>query len=101
MGERATRRRFTREFKLEAVRQVVGEGRTQKAVAEELGLNANLLGRWIKQHRSSDPAQAFPGHGNLKARDKEVEDLRRENARLKGELSFLKKVSGYFAKNQR
>ena len=100
MGERATRRRFTREFKLEAVRQVVGEGRTQKAVAEELGINATLLGRWIKQLRV-DPEQAFPGQGNLKERDKEVEDLRRENARLKGELSFLKKVSGYFAKNQR
>ena len=100
MGEQATRRRFTREFKREAVRQVVGEGRTQKQVAEELGLNANLLGHWIKQQRS-DPEQSFPGNGNLKARDKEVEDLRREVARLKGELSFLKKVSGYFARNQR
>ncbi len=99
MGER-TRRRFTREFKLEAVRQVMSGGRTQKRVAEELGLNANLLGRWVKQHRV-DPSQSFPGNGNLKARDKEVEDLRRQVARLKGELSFLKKVSGYFAKNQR
>ncbi len=99
MGEQ-TRRRFTREFKLEAVRQVIREDRTQKQVAEELGLNANLLGRWVKQHRS-DPSQSFPGNGNLKARDKEVEDLRRRVARLKGELSFLKKVSGYFAKNQR
>ncbi len=99
MGEQ-TRRRFRREFKLEAVRQVIREDRTQKQVAEELGLNANLLGRWVKQHRS-DPSQSFPGNGNLKARDKEVEDLRRRVARLKGELSFLKKVSGYFAKNQR
>jgi transposase len=99
MGER-TRRRFTREFKLEAVRQVVVEGRTRRQVADELGLNANMLGRWIKQLRS-DPAQSFPGNGNLKVRDKEVEDLRRQVARLKGELSFLKKVSGYFAKNQR
>jgi len=98
--EERTRRRFTKEFKLEAVRQVMREDRTQKQVAEELGLNANLLGRWVKQHRA-DPSQSFPGNGNLKARDKEVEDLRRHVARLKGELSFLKKVSGYFAKNQR
>ena len=69
-------------------------------VADELGINANLLGRWVKQLRG-DPEQAFPGHGKLKERDKEVEDLRRQVARLKGELSFLKKVSGYFAKNQR
>ena len=99
MGEQ-TRRRFTREFKLEAVRQVLRDDRTQRQVAEELGLNANLLGRWVKQHRS-DPSQSFPGNGNLKVRDKEIEDLRRQVARLKGELSFLKKVSGYFAKNQR
>ncbi len=99
MAER-TRRRFTKEFKLEAVRQVVSEGRSHKQVAEELGLNASLLGRWVKQLRA-DPEQSFPGNGKLKARDKEVEDLRRQVARLKGELSFLKKVSGYFAKNQR
>lgn len=100
MGEQPARRRFSREFKLEAVRQVVGEGRTRREVAQELGINENLLGRWVKQLRA-DPEQAFPGHGQLKARDKELEDLRRENARLKGEISFLKKVSGYFAKNQR
>jgi transposase len=100
MGEKRARRRFTREFKIEAVRQVIGEGRTQKAVAEELGINVNLLGRWIKLLRD-DPKQAFPGQGKLKESDKELEDLRRENARLKGEISFLKKVSGYFAKNQR
>jgi transposase len=100
MGEKPARRRFSREFKLEAVRQVAREGRTRRAVAEELGVNANLLGRWVKQLQA-DPEQAFPGHGKLKERDKELEDLRRENARLKGEISFLKKVSGYFAKNQR
>lgn len=82
MGEQ-TRRRFTKEFKLEAVRQVVSEGRTRKQVADELGLNANLLGRWVKQLRA-DPEQSFPGNGNSKARDKEVEDLRRQVARLKG-----------------
>ena len=99
MGSKKARRRFTREFKLEAVRQVV-EGRTRKDVAAELGLNANLLGRWVKE-LGEDPDEAFPGNGNLKARDKEVDDLRRENARLRGELSFLKKVSAYFAKGQR
>ena len=95
-----TRRRFTREFKLEAVRQMVEEGRLHKQVAEELGVNVNVLGRWVRQLRA-DPEQSFPGNGKLKARDKEVEELRRENARLKGELSFLKKVSAYFAKGQR
>lgn len=87
MGER-TQRRFTREFTLEAMSQVCTKCRTQKQVAEELGLNPNLLGRWIKQQRV-DPAQSFQGNGNLKARDKDIEDLRRQVARLKGELSFF------------
>ena len=100
MGDKRARRRFSREFKVEAARQVLGEGRTQRSVARELGVNENLLGRWVKQLRV-DPEQAFPGQGKLKERDKEFEDLRRENARLKGELSFLKKVSGYFAKHLR
>ncbi len=100
MKEQQARRRFTREFKLESVRQVISEGRTQKQVAEELGLNTNVLGRWVKEFRA-DAEQVFPGNGNLKARDKELEDLRRENARVKGELAFLKKVSAYFAKGQR
>ena len=51
MGAKPARRRFSREFKLEAVRQVVSEGRTRRAVAEELGINENLLGRWVKQLR--------------------------------------------------
>jgi transposase len=100
MEGKPARRRFTREFKLEAVRQVLAEGRSQKQVAEELGLNTNVLGRWVKQHRS-DPEQSFPGNGNLKSRDKQVEELLRENARLKGEVSFLKKISAYFAKGPR
>ena len=64
------------------------------------GLNLNVLGRWVKEFRA-DSKPSFPGQGNLKARDKELEGLRRENAQLKGELSFLKKVSAYFAKGQR
>ena len=99
MGEKRERRRFTREFKIEAVKQVL-DGRTQKSVADELGINQGLMGRWVREFRK-DSEQAFPGQGNLKERDKELEELRRENARLKGELSFLKKVSGYFARNQR
>ena len=100
MGEKPARRRFTRDFKLEAVRQVISESRPQKKVASELGLNPNMLGRWVRQFRV-DSEQSFPGNGSLKARDKEVDELRRENTRLKGELSFLKKVSAYFVKDPR
>jgi transposase len=100
MGRKRTRRRLTRGFKLEAVRQALVEGRSQVEVARELGLNPETLYRWTREFKA-DPKQSFPGLGNLKDRDKELESLRRENARLKGELSFLKKVSAYLAKNPR
>ena len=78
------RRRFSREFKLEALRQVLEEGRPALRVAEELGMAPETLYRWKKEH-FADPTQSFPGNGNLKDRDKEVEQLKRENSRLNAE----------------
>ena len=95
MGKK--RRSFSREFKQEAVRLVVEEDRTLRAVAEELGIGAGLLGRW-KRELEADSEQAFPGNGSLKERDKELDRLRREVTRLKAENTFLKRVSSYFAK---
>jgi len=93
-----SRRRFTREFKLEALRQVVDSGRPQAEIARELGLNPETLYRWSREIRQ-DGVEAFPGNGQLKDSDKEVEQLRRDNARLRAENAFLKKVSAYFAKD--
>ena len=95
---RRPRRRYTREFKVEALRQVQDSGRPQSEVARELGLNPETLYRWSREFRQ-DPSQSFPGNGQLKDRDKEVEQLRRENARLRAENAFLKKASAYFAKD--
>ena len=97
---RRPRRRYTREFKVEALRQVQDSGRSQVEVARELGLNPETLYRWSREFRQ-DPTQSFPGNGQLKDRDKEVEELRRDNARLRAEIAFLKKASAYFAKDQR
>lgn len=98
MGARQKRRRFSREFKLEAIRMVLEGGRKQVEVAQELGISPEVVYRWTREYRS-DPKQSFPGNGNLKERDRLVEQLQRENARLKAELAFLKKVSAYFAKS--
>ena len=98
MGDK--RRRFTREFKLEAVRMAQQPGATQVQVAEELGINPESLYRW-RRELQNDPDQAFPGPGNLKDREKEIEQLRRQVTRLKAENNFLKKVSAYFAKDEK
>ena len=92
------RRRFERQYKLEAVRLALGSGKQQIDVARDLGINPETLYRWVREFRT-DPAQSFPGNGQLKARDQEVEQLRRQVTRLQAENAFLKKVSAYFVKS--
>ena len=94
------RRRFKREYKLEAVRLALSSGKSQKEVAHDLGINPETLYRWVHEFRT-DPGQSFPGNGQPKARDQEVEQLRRQVTRLQAENAFLKKVSAYFVKSPR
>ena len=98
MGQQ--RRRFTREYKVEAVRLALSGNKPQKDVAKDLNLHPETLYRWVHEFRN-DPGQSFPGNGQLKDRDREIEQLRRENARLQAENAFLKKVSAYFVKSPR
>ena len=86
------RRRYTREFKLEAVRMSQEPGVTQTELAKELGIRSGLLYRW-RRELQSDSEQAFPGNGSLKERDREMEQLRKQVTRLKAENTFLKKGS--------
>lgn len=59
------RRLFTREFKIEAVRRVLEDGRSISQVAADLELNTNLVGRW-KREFLSEPKFSFPGDSFLK-----------------------------------
>ena len=61
----AGRRKYDRQFKIEAVRLVTEEGRRATEVARNLGIHVNLIYLWKKQ-LAEDPQEAFPGHGNLK-----------------------------------
>jgi transposase len=95
-----SRRRFTPEFKREAVRMMVEDGRPGTEVAHDLGIPPESLYRW-KKELQSDPEEAFRGQGNRTSQDEELRRLRHENARLRGENEFLKKVSAYFAKEDK
>ena len=92
-----SRRTYTREFKVDAVRRVLEDGLTQRHVAQELGISPNTLATWKKEFLE-DPEHSFPGHGKQKPDEAELTRLRRENARLKRELEILKKAAAYFAK---
>ena len=89
------RRKFSDEYKREAVELTQQPGVTQAQIARELGINATLLGRWVRELRESGD-QAFPGKG--KARDTEMADLKRELARVKKERDFLREAATFFAK---
>ena len=91
------RRRFSREFKVEAVKLVLERGVSMSQAARDLDLHVNVLRGWVRAHRE-DPANAFPGEGQQKPEAAELTRLRREVARLKMERDILKKAAAYFAK---
>ena len=94
-----SRRKYSREFKLEAVRLIVEQGRTVGDVAESLGVNRSVLQHW-KSQLKAEGALAFPGNGHPSASDEEVRHLRKELARVRQERDILKKATAYFAKEQ-
>ncbi len=92
------RRRFGREFKVEAVRLIRERGVSVAQAARDLDVHENVLRKWVRNF-AADPAQAFPGHGQMKPEQLEIEKLRREVAKLKAERDILKKAAAYFAKD--
>ncbi len=79
-----TRRLFTREFKLEAVKLVSERGVRVAQAAQNLGIEEKVLGRWVRE-AASGKSSAFPGRGVMKAEDAEVAQLRKELTRTKAE----------------
>ncbi len=99
-----TRRQFTREFKLEAVRLTKESGKPQAQVARELGIRPDMLRTWKRQAEGRAgfaAADVFPGNSHQPRPDEELQRLRRENERLRQERDFLKTAAAYFAKESR
>jgi transposase len=75
------RRKYSREFKLEAVNLVRERGVVIVQAARDLDLNHNVLRRWLKEH-DGDPKHAFPGLGQMKPEQLEIDRLRKDVTRL-------------------
>lgn len=87
-------RRFSEEFKLEAIRLAKERGNVE-AAARELGIHSTIIHRWKKRLANlSEGEVAFPGHG--KPKNPELARLQRELARVKEENEILKKAVGIF-----
>ena len=94
----AQRRRFSAEYKREAVAMLDAPGVSVSQIAAELGIGANVLGRWRRELRQ-ESAQAFRGNG--RPRDENLALLRRELARVTKERDFLREAATFFASASR
>ena len=93
-----TRRKFTDEFKREAVRLVNQPGSTLLGVSASLGIDRSVLKRWVDNTKEGR-YESTPGKPLKSDTQAENEQLRRELARVKMERDILKKALGYFAKD--
>ena len=91
------RRKYDREFKIEAVRLVARGDKTQAQIARDLGVSANQLAHW-RQQQAADPQFAFPGKGHLKPADEELRKLKRDLRDVTEERDILKKALAIFSK---
>jgi transposase len=90
------RRRFTREFKISAVKLVNEQGYSPAQAGKSLGVDPNCVRDWLEKF-SAEEGAAPSGEGALHA---ELRRLRKENARLLMEREILKKAAAFFAKEQ-
>ncbi len=91
-------RKFTPEYRREAVLLVIESSRPIAEVARELGINEGTLGNWVNRHRREHPVSEQPLSVSDRARLRELE---RENRELRMQAEFLKKAAAFFARDQR
>lgn len=98
MKKRKPYKRYSPEFKREALKRASAEGITDKEACAELGISTRQFLRWRDEFRLLGD-DAFPGQG--RSRDQELTDLKRELAKTKQERDFLKEAAIYFAKDSK
>jgi len=95
--KRRPRRQFDEDFKAQAVRLIVDDGKTVGAVARDLDLTESALRQWVERARADRPSGRT---GLTTAEREELARLRKENRELRSERDILKKAAAFFAKHQ-
>ena len=95
----ARRKRYSAEFKRQALKRADEPGVTDALVCEELGVSTRQLRRWRDAVEEHGEQEAFPGHG--KSRDGELTQLKRELAKVKQERDFLREAAAFFARESK
>jgi transposase len=96
MNAPRTRRKFTQEFKDDAVSLVIDQGYSCAEVARRLGVNDNNINRWVRQYRQRNEIESANGL-SPEEMEAELKRLRKENKRLEMERDILKKAAAFFA----
>ena len=81
---------------MDAISLVLDQGFSLKEAAASLEINAQMLGRWIKEFKENEDGLAFRGNGKLTSEQEEIRRLRAENKRLQQERDILKKATAFF-----
>jgi|SRR5271170_6389162 len=94
------RRKFSKEFKIEACKLVLNQHQSIAGTARNLGIGDGLLTKWVKAYRS-DPGGAFPGEGTPQVHnnDDRLRKLEKELKRVTMERDILKKAMAYFVES--
>lgn len=97
MSTRRTRKKYTPEFKKDAVDLVIHQGYSCNEAARRLGIGSSMLSRWVREASAEDTALKA-GEPTPKELKDEIRRLRAENKRLEMEREILKKAAAFFAK---
>jgi transposase len=99
MMSKQTRRKYTKEFKHEAVGLVVDQGYCKAEAGRSLGIDPDLIRCWQREFEA-DGSHAFPGQGKLPPDQQRIRDLENENRRLRRVKDILKKATAFFVQEK-
>lgn len=93
------RKVYDKEFKRETVRLIIQGGKPTSEVAKDLGMNPNVIYRWVRQYRE-DSENSFPGKGHQKPAEEELRKIKKQLADVTEERDILKKAISIFSKTR-
>ena len=93
-------KRYSDEFKINAVKHCLDRNLTAAQTARELGVNENTMRQWLKTYKQNEE-EPFVGSGNLRTEEREIKELKKRIRDLEEENEILKKVAAIFAANRK
>jgi transposase len=92
------RKKYSKEFKLDAISLLLNQQYTRSEAARSLEVNPNLITRWIKEYEQDNDGQAFRGNGKLTPEQEEIRQLKAKVRQLEMDKNILKEATVFFAK---